>query len=723
MEDEQLILNEIINLFELNKFSEAYKRLNTTKFKKIEKYFLYNLEGLILAQLRKIDLAIVCFENSIKINPSFVEAYYNAGTILIAENRCDEAERFLKSAISINDKYFDAYFNLSLVCKKLDKLDEGLIYLYKCLEISKDNFEVYNNIGLILFIKKNFIDSVYNFKKCIQLNPEYVEAYNNLGLVYLKLDNIEEAVLNFNKVLKYKIDHKQAIFNLGCAYEKLRKFDQAEFFYEKVLKLDKNFIRAYVHLARVLFEKCKYDECSLLIEKSFTISKEQECYEILGDCEMLRNNFVEALENYNKSLSINSNQPELLIKIIFNYNYINHDQKDYFKVIDKYKKLLINFRSELKNKNILDQPFKNHVKEIKNEIKVGFITSDLREHPVGYQILPILGELRKFKKIKIFAFYNNNIEDEYTKKIKNIFNFWENIYSKSDLEVVSLIRSFDIDILVDLNGYTKGHRIGVLLKRAAPIQVTWAGYLASIGISEIDYIIADNFVIPDGKESLYREKIIKLSIWSGLNPENKISLNKVIPFTKNKFITFGSFNNPRKISLSVINLWSKILIALPDSKLVIRSMEFKNIWLREYYSNLFDKNSVKKNQLIFEDQVSREDLLEMYNEIDVALDPFPYTGGTTSFEATWMCVPILTKIGDTFISRCGGSINNTLGLKDWICENDEDYFNKAVKFSNDPIYLQSVKDFLIEERKKSIIFDGKKQAKEIYQSFSKLLGI
>jgi predicted O-linked N-acetylglucosamine transferase (SPINDLY family) len=356
-----------------------------------------------------------------------------------------------------------------------------------------------------------------------------------------------------------------------------------------------------------------------------------------------------------------------------------------------------------------------------DEIKVGFITSDFREHPIGFQTLSILKELKNFKKIKIYSFYNNNTEDEYTQKIKSSFHYWENIFFINDLEVANLIKRLNINILVDLNGYTENHRMGVLIQKPSPIQVTWAGYLASIGISEIDYIIADNFVIPDEKKILYREKVINLSIWAGLYPEESVYLNRTVPALKNKFITFGSFSNLRKINSSVINLWSKILVTLPDSKLVIRCKELKNLELKEYYINLFVKNLVNKNQLIFIGEVSRFKLLEMYNEIDIALDPFPYNGGTTNFEAAWMCIPILTKIGDTFISRCGGSINKTLGLEDWICENEEDYFNKAIKFSKDLNYLQLVKNSLIEQRKKSIIFDGKKLASEIYESFNKLI--
>lgn len=720
IDNEKIILEEIIDLFKNNDYEKAYQKLHITKFNKVEKYFLSNLEGLILVNLDKIDDAIICFDESIKSNPTFSEGLYNAGTILISKKKFQEAEKYLKRAVSIDNQYFEAYFNLSLVYKELNKLDEAINILEKCLIISPNAFEVYNNIGNIFFIKNKFSDAIYNFKKCIDLNPEFVEAYNNLGLVYLKLNNINEAILNFNKVLALKFDHKEANFNLGLVYEKLRKFDQAAFFFNLAINFDKNFLKAYVHLARVLFQKCEFHECLLLLKRGLIIFQEPEFYEILGDLEILKGNFLGLLENYNKSLSINSDQPILLSKLIFNYNYINYDPKDYFNVIDSYKKLLANFKIKTSEENTLNKPTTLYSVNKHGELRVGFITSDFREHPIGFQTLSILSNFKEYKKVKMFSFYNNNTEDDYTQKIKSYFHFWHNIFFTDDTEVVNLIKSLNIDILVDLNGHTQNHRMRVLIQKPAAIQVTWAGYLASTGLSEVDYIIADNFVIPDEKRNLYREKIINLSIWSGLYPEEKVNLNKIIPAFKNKFITFGSFSNPRKINLSVVNLWSRILVALPDSKLVIRCKEFKSSELKEYYKSLFVKNSVNKNQLIFTQEVSRFELLEMYNEIDISLDPFPYNGGTTNFESAWMCVPILTKIGDTFISRCGGSINKTLGLKDWICKDDDDYFNKAVRFSKDLNYLQSVKDSLLEQRKKSIIFDGKRLANEIYDSFNKL---
>ena len=718
---DKITLEKIIDLFNNNHYEEAYKKLKIAKFNKIQKYFLSNLEGLILAKLNKTDAAIICFDESTKSNPAFSEAAYNAGTILISHKRFQEAEIYLNRAVFINDQYFEAYFNLSLVYKELNKLEEAINVLNKCLIISPNAFEVYNNIGFIFFLKNNLADAIFNFKKCIDLNPEYVEAYNNLGLVYLKLNNIKEATFNFNKVLALKFDHKEANFSLGLVYEKLRKFDTAEFFFNSAINCDENFFKAYVHLARVLFEKCEFSQCLFLLKKGLAIIQEPEFYEILGDLEILKGNFFALLENYKKSLSMNPNQPDLLSKLIFNYNYINYDPKDYFNVIDQYKKLLVNSKNTAEVKNIPKRPSNLCFVNKHDEIKVGFMTSDFREHPIGFQTLSILEELKSYKKIKMYSFYNNNTEDNYTQKIKSSFHFWENIFFMNDSDVVNLIKNLNIHILVDLNGHTLNHRMGVLIQKPSPIQITWAGYLASTGLSEVDYIIADKFVIPDDKKNLYREKTINLSIWSALYPEEKVYLNTAVPALKNKFITFGSFSNIRKINLSVINLWSRILVALPNSKLMIRCKEFKNLELRDYYTSLFINNLANKNQLVFGEQVSRFKLLEMYNEIDIALDPFPYNGGTTNFEAAWMCVPILTKTGGTFISRCGGSINKTLGLEDWTCENEEDYFNKAIGFAKDLNYLKLVKDSLVEKRKTSIIFDGKRLANEIYESFNKLL--
>ena len=208
-----------------------------------------------------------------------------------------------------------------------------------------------------------------------------------------------------------------------------------------------------------------------------------------------------------------------------------------------------------------------------------------------------------------------------------------------------------------------------------------------------------------------------------MKPIDNIPLNNELPFFHNKYFTFGSFNNLLKINSTVIKVWSKILSNIDNSKLILISPNFEEKEFKEYLIDSFISNGVKRNQLILDSHRERADLLNMYNSIDIALDTFPYNGGTTSLEASWMCVPVLVKRGNSFLSKCGESINISLGLDDWICNDDTDYINKAIKMSNNIDKLQSVKSYLINNRKNFKLFNSKSFADDLAAAFKNMVSV
>ena len=356
------------------------------------------------------------------------------------------------------------------------------------------------------------------------------------------------------------------------------------------------------------------------------------------------------------------------------------------------------------------------------KIKLGFVSGDFREHAVGYQVFEVVRYLSKNNDFELYAYYNDLEEDELTKKFKEIFKFWRSIKKMSDSMVINQIKLDEIEILVDLSGYTEGNRLQVFFNKPASIQVSWAGYLASTGLKEIDYIIVDEHIAANlDVKNQFTEKLWKLkNTWSVLAPTDNIVLAD-IPAKKNGYITFGSFNNLKKINNKVINLWSQILYQCKNSKLILMTSQFKDKKFIEYFSKFFLDQGVNLKQLVFREETNRNDLLNLYNSIDISLDTFPYNGGTTSLESIFMCVPVLTKKGNTFLSKCGESINTSIGLSDWIAENDEDYLLKAINFANDFIKLQEVKSYLINNRNYFKLFDSKDFADQLSNSFKKML--
>jgi predicted O-linked N-acetylglucosamine transferase (SPINDLY family) len=289
----------------------------------------------------------------------------------------------------------------------------------------------------------------------------------------------------------------------------------------------------------------------------------------------------------------------------------------------------------------------------------------------------------------------------------------------SDLELINLIRHDKINLLIDLSGHSAKSRLPIFINRPAPLQITWAGYLDTTGLKEIDYIIADPFVVDKTQERLFAEKVWRLpEIWNSFSQPNYNIEVSSLPAIKNKFITFGSFNHLNKINNSVIKLWSTLLKKIPKSKLFLKYRSL-NFYKDSIISKFYDCG-VQQEQLILEGSSPREDLLKTYSRIDISLDPFPYSGGTTNFESIWMGVPILVLKGNKFISKCGESINHNLEMSDWIAENDEDFISKATSICSDYKKLSDLRSNLRPKALNSPLFDTKKFAKNFHEALWKM---
>jgi predicted O-linked N-acetylglucosamine transferase (SPINDLY family) len=278
--------------------------------------------------------------------------------------------------------------------------------------------------------------------------------------------------------------------------------------------------------------------------------------------------------------------------------------------------------------------------------------------------------------------------------------------------VINLVKKDSVDILFDLSGHTAKNRLSIFVNKPAPVQVAWCGYNASTGLKEIDYIIGDPYVVPLSDQKYFTEKIFQLP-----NTFQCISINDDIKIDQSRYqdkknVTFGSFNNLSKINDNVIDIWSEILKRVENSKLFLKAKQLDNLKIVENIRKKFQKNGISAEKIITEGRSkTREEMLKKYNQIDIALDPFPYSGITTSLEANWMGVPLLTKKGNNFYSRTGVSINKNLGMDDWIANNDKDYISKAISKASDLKKLFQIKKELRNKFLKSPLSNAKQYAK------------
>ena len=398
-----------------------------------------------------------------------------------------------------------------------------------------------------------------------------------------------------------------------------------------------------------------------------------------------------------------------LKKYIFFNSYLNKwSQKDFFE-------------NTIKLKETLPQYNFNKINIRKNKkIKLAFLSSDVvNTHSVISFLKTILKHVDK-DKFELIFFSNHivNKDKETPIDIKIYFDEWINIKNLNDIEAISIIRKNNINIIIDLMGLTSPNRLVLFKNRLAPIQILWLGYNNTSGLSQMDYLIADPNLIKKNELKLYSEKILFLpNIW---NCHSGLGISRIetpAPLIKNKHITFGSFNNAFKISDEVISVWSKILKSINNSKLIIKSsFNYSDKILKEK----FEKNQVF-NQVIFLDKTnSFEEHINEYKKIDIALDTFPYNGVTTSFEAIWMSVPVLTLKGFNPNSRAGESINKNLNMNYLIADNKDEYVLKAVELSKNFEKVIEIRKYLFAKALASNLFNDKKFSKEFYENLEKI---
>jgi len=532
---------------------------------------------------------------------------------------------------------------------------------------------------LDLFNSKKLEEAKKEINKQTSKFPNSSILYNILGAVLAEENQLIQAIEQYEKSIKLKPNYAQAYNNLGVALEKLNKYEEAIEKFEKAILFKKNFSEAIKNLSVVC------NNYGNLLSQS--------------------GRFDDANDKYAKGIEIRPNYAIAYSNLLFNLNFKNNlDQKLYLSWAKK-------FRENCKSLKDLNLNLNYNYDKNPKKLKIGCVSADFGEHPGGHFTLSTLRDLSK-KNFELIAYSTHDRKDELSSNFKSLFSKWNSIKNKSDKEVINQILDDKIHILIDMQGHSAKNRLPIFFYKAAPIQATWLGQ-GSSGISEIDYFIGSPHLTPKEEEKYYVEKILRLpEISQCLTiPEFELEISD-LPAKKNNFITFGCFNQFAKINDEVISLWSKILLSIKNSKLLLKTRELSNKELLESVLNKFKKFNISYDRLILEGKSkTRKEVLETYSRVDISLDPFPFQGNTSTCESVWMGVPVLTLKGDRYLFHFGESINSNLNMKDWIADNKDDYFKKAIQFSSDLGRLAKIRTSLRKEVLLSSVFDSNRFSK------------
>lgn len=550
-----------------------------------------------------------------------------------------------------------------------------------------------------------------NFQKLKIINIEHLKYLESkilngeFKVVDKIIESLDDKFLN-NQAIKLLYANSKALNKKSSLLDKKKAF----VIFIEIYKTNPNFIQVLYNASALCFELQEYEEILILLEQFIDQNKfDQKIYGTLCKIYAALGETSKANDILKKIIT---HQPEnLKAWSVLMFTSLRLDdiyQENIFKIGKKFSE----------NLPIFEVKEKISAKNKNKKIRVGFITPYFDGNAIDSFLLSVVKNLDE-KNFEIIGF-NLNKSDNKSGHLKNFFNEWYHVCDFKDYDLTNFIRKKEINILIDLVGHGPGNRLSIFKNRAAPLQICWLGYVNTTGVEEMDYIIADPFLIKKNEQNLYSEKILYLpKIW---NSHEKLdeNLDIKIPCDKNNYITFGSFNNFGKISTTVIDVWSEILFKT-NSKLVLKSSMNNHKDLRDRFLNKFPKKLLKEDKIILmEGQKDKKKHLQTYHKIDIGLDTFPYPGVTTTFEAIWMGVPTITLRGHNFTSRCGESININCNLKEFIAEDKKDYIKKAINFSKNIEQVKSLKKNLRNIAIESSLFQSKEFATSFYKNLKNL---
>ena len=529
---------------------------------------------------------------------------------------------------------------------------------------------------------------------------------------FSKLETTIENIKNFEG-LPTNLQMIYAVSKALNPNSKIQDYKKSAFFFEKIFLSDQTNLEPLYNFIIVSLKANMHLRLNNLLEEVYKKHEtDLKILEGLSKANFFLGNMVRATLYYEKLSNLTPNSSNNWTKFLGSINYHQNLQQDQY----------LNYCKKFDKISKPPSPVKNKVLKKKSIINLGFFSPDFKVHSVSFFLKDIINEDEN-KRFKFTAFSNlpPSQYDSLTNELRKKFDNWEDISGLSDEQFIQLCVKKDIDILIDLAGFTNNNRINAFRARCAPIQILWLGYCNSLGIKNMDYIVADKNLIKENEKNLYSEKIIYMpEIWNVLSkPKNLPDINLNIS-KNNKIFTFGSLSNFQKISSETIKVWSKILNNT-NSKLILKSSVNNSDDLIKNLKEKFLNENVNLNKIEFFDRVENQKKhLEFYNKFNLTLDTFPYPGVTTTFESILMGKPVLTMKGNNFNSRCGESINKNLGLENFIANDESDYYKKALEFYENHNKIEKIGSDLRDQALSSPLLDAKNFSEIFYNKLHEI---
>jgi predicted O-linked N-acetylglucosamine transferase (SPINDLY family) len=694
-------------------------------------------------QAGRLAEAEMLYRRVLAAEPAHFRALHYLGVAAAQRGEYGQAEILIRRALALAPNYLEAHNNLGLALQSLGRLDDAVVSFRRALALKPDYVETHFNLGVAQQSQGQFPEAIASYRRAVALKPDYAEAYNNLGNALLSQGFRQEALDSLRQALALKPLKPEAHNNLGLALQACGLLDDAVNSYQRAIELKADYAEAYSNLGNALLAQGHADAAFASYQDAIALKPDTaEFHYNLGEARRLRGLLEEAVASYRQAIALKpdyvdaynnlgnaylalrchedaavSYRRALELQPGMSFAHSNLLMSRQYDQAMSPGSLLLEHRAYGERAQRAPVPAHANARNPAKRLKIGYVSADFRRHPIGYFLSPVLANHDR-RNFAIYCYYGDAREDAITASLRSHAEVWRSSVGVTDDELVEIIRADGIDILIDLSGHTSKNRLPVFARKPAPVQATWAGYVGTTGLSRIDYLITDRWESPPGSERYAVEKLLRLPDgYVCYSPPADAPGVGPLPAVRQKAVTFGCFNNLAKINPRVIALWGALLRALPSARLVLKTRALGEATARRQILALFAAEDISPQRIELEGHSPHRQLLMRYNDIDVALDPFPYSGGLTTIEALWMGVPVVTLGGETFASRHSLSHLNAVGLGELVAVDAADYLRVAQELASDLARLGALRAGLRDRLKNSTLLNGERFTRALEAAF------
>jgi protein O-GlcNAc transferase len=673
----------------------------------------YTNLGNALKSKGQLDEAVAVHRHAISLKPDSPEAHNNLGSVLLEQNQLAEAIAAYRRAISLQPRYAKAHYNLGAALQKTGQLDEAIAAYRAAIALNPNSAESWNDLGNALRETGQRDQAVAAYRQAITLRPDAAQVFNNLGNVLREMGQLDPAIAACRQAIALNPKFAGAFLNLGNALEDNHQLDEAIAAFGHAIVLNPNLADAFINLGNALGHNDQLDEAVAAFARAVAINPNlAEGYNNLGNALKAQGRLDDAVTAYRQALALKPGFTIAHSSLVFVIHY--HPGYDARAIAAEHNDWNRQHAQPLQH---LIAPHAND-RDPDRRLRIGYISADFRDHPAARFLLPLLANHDK-RQVEVFAYSNLAEPDAITQQLRSCVDAWRDIAWLSDDQLADLIRQDRIDILVDLSMHSGHNRLLVFARKPAPVQVSYLAYCASTGLQTIDYRLSDPFMDPVGMdESIYSERTIRLpeTYWC-YQPYTGTPPVGPLPAQQRGNITFGCLNNFCKVSDSTLLTWAQLLRAVPNSGLLLHA---KSGSQRQRVADLLEREGIDPARIKFAGHLPLNDYLALYGQIDIALDTFPFGGGTTSCDALWMGVPVVSLAGKTAVGRGGLSILSNLGLAELAADSPESYIRIASELARDLPRLNNLRSTLRQRMLESPLMDAKRFASNVEMAFREM---